>query len=128
MEEIANSTRTSGSGCVSGKELSGMSSKRLVPNGKGELKIKVTQNLNRYKKIARERFTSEEGLMYRLPSPIEPESLFGQTKSNTSYSCFRHFDKDRPEKVTMDFAIFALAFKILKRYRKGCRMGQNPSE
>lgn len=38
-------------------------------------------------------------------------SVFGQMKFNMAYHRFRHFGKDN---VTMDFALFALAFNIKK--------------
>ncbi|MBR6078446.1 MAG: transposase [Paludibacteraceae bacterium] len=46
---------------------------------------------------------------------IEPEAVFGQMKYNMQYKRFRHFGKD---KVTMDFAFFAIAFDIKKMAAK----------
>ena len=51
----------------------------------------------------------------RSKRPIEPEAVFGQMKFNKSYNRFRHTGKD---KVKMDFAIFAIAFNILKLHQK----------
>jgi hypothetical protein len=48
--------------------------------------------------------------------PIEPESVFGQGKANKQYCRFRHFDKDL---ITMDFAIFAIAFNLGKMHNNG---------
>lgn len=73
--------------------------------------IEVNHRLNGYKRKARELLTSEEGLRYRGRRCIEPEAVFGQMKSNMAYRRFRHFGKD---KVTMDFAFFAIAFNIKK--------------
>ncbi len=73
--------------------------------------IEVNHRLNGYKRRARELLTSEEGLRYRGRRCIEPEAVFGQMKSNMAYRRFRHFGKD---KVTMDFAFFAIAFNIKK--------------
>jgi len=50
----------------------------------------------------------------RKKRPIEPEAVFGQMKNNKSYHRFRHVGKD---KVAMDFAIFAIAFNLLKLAR-----------
>lgn len=47
--------------------------------------------------------------------PIEPEAVFGQMKQDKHYKRFRHFGKD---KVTMDFAFFAIAFNIKKMAAK----------
>ena len=82
---------------------------------KGSREIEVNHKLREYRRKARERLTSEEGLKKRSRRPIEPEAVFGQMKFNKSYNRFRHAGKD---KIKMDFAIFAIAFNILKLYRK----------
>jgi hypothetical protein len=48
--------------------------------------------------------------------PIEPESVFGQRKSNKQYYRFRHFGKDL---ITTDSAIFPIAFNLGKMHNKG---------
>lgn len=73
--------------------------------------IEVNHRLNRYKRKARELLTSEEGVKHRGRRCIEPEAVFGQMKANMAYRRFRHFGHD---KVTMDFAFFAIAFNIKK--------------
>ena len=80
-------------------------------NAKGNRIIEVNHRLNEYKRQARERLTSEEGIKHRGRRCIEPETVFGQMKYNMQYRRFRHFGKD---KVTMDFAFFAIAFNIKK--------------
>lgn len=74
-----------------------------------------------YRRRARERLTSERGLGHRSKRPIEPEAVFGQIKYNMQYKRFRHFGKD---KVTMDFAFFAIAFNIKKMAAKNGKRGQ----
>jgi hypothetical protein len=59
--------------------------------------------------------TSEEGLYHRSKRPIEPEPVFGQGKSNKQYYRFRHFGTDL---ITMDFAVFAIAFNIGKLHNR----------
>ena len=90
--------------------------------------IKVNHRLNRYKQKARELLTSEEGRYHRGRRCIEPEAVFGQMKSNMEYRRFRHFGKD---KVTMDFAFFAIAFNIKKmcsvRWKRAPKGGNTPS-
>jgi hypothetical protein len=54
--------------------------------------------------------------------PIEPESVFGQGKANKQYCRFRHFGKDL---ITMDFAIFAIAFNLVKMHNKRKSMPKN---
>ncbi len=66
--------------------------------------------------------------MHRSRRPIEPESVLGQSKSNKGYNRFRHFDKEKPEKVMMDFATFALAFNVFKLHRKSKNKEKNPSQ
>ncbi len=63
----------------------------------------------------------ERGLEHRSNRPIEPEAVFGQMKYNMHYKRFRHFGKD---KVTMDFAFFAIAFNIKKNGNKSPKTGQ----
>ena len=84
--------------------------------------IEVNHRLNGYKRKARELLTSEEGLRHRGRRCIEPEAVFGQMKFDMAYRRFRHFGKD---KVTMDFAFFAIAFNIKKLCSKMAKQGQN---
>ena len=84
--------------------------------------IEVNHRLNQYKRKARELLTSEEGFRRRGPRCIEPEAVFGQMKFNMEYRRFRHFGKD---KVTMDFAFFAIAFNIKKMCSKIAKQAKN---
>ena len=121
MEKIGNSTRKSDSGFVSitsiyqAKNCNNCPLKCLCHNAKGNRKIEINHNLNRHREQAREKLNSEEGLLHRSRRPIEPESVFGQTKANKQYQRFRHFGLD---KVRMDFAIFAIAFNLGKMHNK----------
>lgn len=123
MEKVGNTTRKSDSGFVShlsvymAKNCNGCPLRGLCHTAKAERRIEVNHNLNRHREKARQLLTSEEGLLYRSRRPIEPEAVFGQSKSNKGYNRFRHFDEDSPEKVMMDFAIFAVAFNLLKLHR-----------
>ena len=89
----------------------------------GNRETEVNHRLMEYKQKARERLTSERGLMHRSKRPIEPEAVFGQMKYNMGYKRFRHFGK---EKVTMDFAFFAIAFNIKKMVAKVRKQGDMP--
>ena len=84
--------------------------------------IEVNHRLNEYKHKARELLTSETGLRHRGRRCIEPEAVFGQMKFNMAYRRFRHFGKD---KVTMDFASFAIAFNIKKMWSKIAKQTKN---
>lgn len=68
---------------------------------------------------------SEKGLEHRSKRPIEPEAVFGQMKYNMQYKRFRHFGKD---KVTMDFAFFAIAFNIKKMATKIRKQRNMPAD
>lgn len=95
----------------------------LCYKAKGDQRtIEVNHRLNEYKRKARELLTSEEGLKYRGRRCIEPEAVFGQMKFNMAYRRFRHFGKD---KVTMDFAFFAIAFNIKKMCSKIAKLVKN---
>ena len=88
---------------------------RCYKRKRGNREIEVSHRLIAYKQRARENLTSDKGLEHRSKRPIEPEAVFGQMKNNMHYKRFRHFGKD---KVTMDFAFFAIAFNIKKMAAK----------
>jgi len=95
----------------------------LCYKAKGDQRIiEVNHRLNEYKRKARELLTSEEGLKHRGRRCIEPEAVFGQMKFNMAYRRFRHFGKD---KVSMDFAFFAIAFNIKKMCSKIAKQTKN---
>lgn len=95
----------------------------LCYKAKGDRRIiEVNHRLNEYKRKARELLTSEEGTRHRGRRCIEPEAVFGQMKFNMAYRRFRHFGKD---KVTMDFAFFAIAFNIKKMCSKIAQQAKN---
>ncbi len=75
----------------------------------------MNHRLAEYRRKARERLTSEEGVKHRGRRCIEPEAVFGQMKYNMAYRRFRHFGMD---KVKMDFAFFAIAFNLKKMCSK----------
>ncbi len=87
----------------------------------GNREIEVNHQLMEYRRKARERLTSGKGLEHRSRRPIEPEAVFGQMKYNMGYKRFRHFGKD---KITMDFAFFAIAFNIKKMAAKARKQGK----
>ncbi len=88
---------------------------------RGNRIIEVNHRLNEYKRQARERLTSEEGIKHRGKRCIEPEAVFGQMKYDMAYRRFRHVGKD---KVAMDFAFFAMAFNLKKMCAKLAKGGK----
>ena len=95
---------------------------RCYRKKRGNREIEVSHRLIAYKQRARENLTSEKGLEHRSKRPIEPEAVFGQMKHGMQYKRFRHFGKD---KVTMDFAFFAIAFNIKKMAAKMAESAKN---
>lgn len=89
---------------------------------KGDRIIEVNHRLNEYRRKARERLTSEEGLRHRGRRCIEPEAVFGQIKYDMAYKRFRHIGLD---KVKMDFAFFAIAFNLKKMCSKIAKKARN---
>lgn len=89
---------------------------------KGDRVIEVNHKLNEYRRKARERLTSEEGLKHRGRRCIEPEAVFGQMKYDMAYKRFRHIGID---KVNMDFAFFAIAFNLKKMCSKIAKQTKN---
>ena len=95
---------------------------RCYRRKRGNREIEVSHRLIAYKQRARENLTSDKGLEHRSKRPIEPEAVFGQMKHGMQYKRFRHFGKD---KVTMDFAFFAIAFNIKKMAAKMAKSTRN---
>jgi hypothetical protein len=87
----------------------------------GDRRIEVNHTLWEYKKKAMERLASEEGLRHRARRLVEPEAVFGQIKASKQYKRFRHFRKGL---ITMDFAIFAIAFNIGKMWHRSQKVKQ----
>ena len=88
----------------------------------GDRIIEVNYRLAEYRRKARERLTSEEGLEHRKRRCIEPEAVFGQIKYDMAYKRFRHVGLD---KVKMDFAFFAIGFNLKKLCSKMAKQARN---
>lgn len=124
----AGSRKTvSGNGFVSEISLYGAQNCQACPlrglchKSKDNREISVNHTLREYKRKARERLTSPEGLEHRSKRPIEPEAVFGQVKFNKQYDRFRHKGFD---KVNMDFAILVMAFNLQKLHNKIVKQGK----
>jgi transposase len=122
MEKVGTGKRESESGYIStvdyyqSKNCTNCPLKCLCHKAAGDRKIEINHNLNRHKNNVRQLLTSQEGIYHRKRRPIEPESVFAQSKSNKGYNRFRHFNKD---KIVMDITVFAIAFNIEKLFNKG---------
>jgi hypothetical protein len=106
---IATVTRYQAQNCE-GCPLRGMYHK-----AKGNRIIEVNYKLNEYKRKARERLLSEEGVYHRGKRCIEPEAVFGQIKHNSQFNRFRLRGL---EKVNVEFILVAIAHNLRKWTRK----------
>ena len=77
--------------------------------------IEVNYKLNEYKRKARERLLSEEGVYHRGQRCIEPEAAFAQIKHNSGWNRFRLRGLD---KVKIEFALVAIAYNLRKLVKK----------
>ena len=82
-----------------------------------------------YRDQARERLTSERGLLHRSRRPIEPEAVFGQIKYDGGFKRFHYRGK---RLVGAEFATLAIAHNIRKiamwRMRSEDGSRQSPRE
>lgn len=101
----------------------GCSLRKQCHKAKGNRIINVNEKLKGYKNKARVLLTSEQGLKHRSKRPVEPEAVFGQIKFNKAYKRFRHKGF---EKINMDFGVFAIAFNLLKMWRKRLKQANWP--
>ena len=77
--------------------------------------IEINYKLKEYKRLARERLLSEEGVYHRGKRCIEPEAVFGQIKHDAQFSRFRLRGL---EKVTIEFTLVAIAHNLRKLAKK----------
>lgn len=83
----------------------------MCHKAKGNRRIEVNHNLNRLRAIARDKLLSGKGLYHRSKRPIEPEAVFGQTKSNNK---FNRFTLRSIEKTMIEFGLVAIAHNLRK--------------
>jgi len=81
---------------------------------KGNRIIEVNHRLNELKAQAREKLTSEEGLMHRSARPVEVESAFGNLKQNKGFTRFMLRGLD---KVALETGLLATAINLKKLVR-----------
>jgi transposase len=83
----------------------------LCHKSKNSRIIEVNYKLNKYKKKARQRLLSEQGIYHRGKRCIEPEAVFAQIKHNNQFNRFRLRGL---EKVNIEFALVAIAHNLRK--------------
>lgn len=74
-------------------------------------KIELNHKLLNYRKQAREKLISEEGLYHRSKRPIEPEAVFGHIKFNNK---FNRFTLRGLDKVEIEFGLVAISHNLRK--------------
>lgn len=77
--------------------------------------IEINYKLQQYKRKARERLTSEQGIYHRGKRCIEPEAVFAQIKHNSQ---FNRFKLRGLERVKIEFTLVAIAHNLRKLVRK----------
>lgn len=87
----------------------------LCHKSKNNRIIEVNYKLNEYKKKARERLLSEQGVYHRGKRCIEPEAVFAQIKHNSQFNRFRLRGL---EKVNIEFTLVAIAHNLRKWAKK----------
>ena len=102
-------TRYQAQNCV------GCSLRCLCHKSKNNRIIEVNYKLKEYKRRARERLLSEEGIYHRGKRCIEPEAVFGQIKHNAQFNRFRLRGL---EKVKIEFTLVAIAHNLRKLAKK----------
>ena len=121
MEKIGTHQRTSDLGLYLGaKPVSGQTMRRVplrgqCHNGLGNRIIEINQRLREYKTQVRDRLLSEEGIRLRKNRAIEPEAVFGQTKSNNAFNRFRLRGL---AKINVEFGLAAIGHNLRKMVAK----------
>ena len=82
--------------------------------GKGNREVEINHRLISYRKQAKERLLSEQGLYHRSMRPIEPEAVFGQIKFNNK---FNRFTLRGLDKVEIEFGLVAISHNLRKLAR-----------
>ena len=74
-------------------------------------RIELNHKLIRYRKQAKEKLLSDQGLHHRSMRPIEPEAVFGHIKFNNK---FNRFSLRGLEKVEIEFGLVAISHNLRK--------------
>lgn len=90
----------------------------LCHDSKENRQIKINHNLNRLRAKARALLHSEQGIRYRKLRSIEPESVFGQLKSNNS---FNRMKMRGIPKIEIDLGLAIIGHNIRKIMAKKAR-------
>jgi len=106
---ISTQTKYQAANCL------GCTFRGLCHQSKNNRIIEVNYKLQEYKRKARERLTSEQGIYHRGKRCIEPEAVFAQIKHNSQFNRFRLRGL---QKVNIEFTLVAIAHNLRKWSRK----------
>ena len=67
--------------------------------------------MNRYRKAAKERLTSEQGKAHRSQRPVDVEAVFGNIKQNKKFTRYHLRGKS---KVSIETGLIAIAHNLKK--------------
>jgi len=93
------------------EDCTGCELRALCHKGKANRRIEVSPRLNALRRKARKLLDSEQGRIQRSKRPVEVEAVFGQIKNNRH---FRRFMLRGLDKVTIEFALIAIAHNLMK--------------
>jgi len=85
--------------------------KSKCTKAKGNRRIQVSFELQRFRQQAKENLLSEQGIALRKKRSIEPETVFGDIKHNRG---FRRFSLRGLKKVEAEWGILSIAHNIRK--------------
>jgi len=85
--------------------------KSKCTKAKGNRRIQISFELQRFRQQARENLLSEQGIALRKKRSIEPETVFGDIKHNRG---FRRFSLRGLRKVETEWGILSIAHNIKK--------------
>ncbi len=124
LEHIGKGKRKSTNGFISqvdyyqARRCEGCPLRGMCHKSAGNKKIEINHKLNEYRAKAREKLTSERGLMHRSKRPIEVEAVFGQLKSNNKFS---RFTLSKMDKVNIEFGLMSIGHNLRKLAQKVLR-------
>lgn len=93
------------------KNCNGCSMRGQCFKGKANRRVELNHKLIRYRKQARDKLMSEQGLYHRSMRPIEPEAVFGHIKFNNK---FNRFTLRGLDKVEIEFGLVAISHNLRK--------------
>jgi hypothetical protein len=121
MQKVSTSTRITDNGYKSqvshypAIRCEGCPLRGMCHQAKTDRIIQVNHRLKELKATAKQRLTSEKGLVHRSKRPVEVEAVFGQMKSNNK---FNRFTMRGLPKVELEFLLMALGHNLRKMVSK----------